>query len=1095
MLRTLLLLMPALALAGGEDAKDLPLEGKTEKLAIETSRGSWMSVDVHPSEDYLVFDLLGDLYRLPLKGGQAEPISTGLGFDSQPVLSPDGNWMAFISDRSGSVNLWISKPDGSEARKLTDEKQHNVISPAWTPDSHYLIVTKLGKDKSLELLHIDGGSGVTLAAAGKEEKFWGVGATVSPDGEYVYFAQPSDGRGPVEKFPAAQIARYSMTTGEITPVTQSEGGGFRPALSPDGSKLIYGSRMETKTGLRIRDLATGDDRWLAWPVQPDGLENFRPPSRDVLPGYDFTPDGNAIVISYEGGIHRIDIATGNAAAIDFSVTANLDVGPDLTSPYRVADSDSFTATIIHDPVRTNDRIIASVLGRLYAGSGDDVNRLTPESMHAFKPVLSPDGRWLAFVSWSAPHGGHIYRMRSSGGKPERLTDVAAFYTDLVFSPDGETLFALRGNAFIRNQTFSEFGGLDTPLSMVRLPADGGTTTTIMETNGARFPHFGPQTDRLYLYDDKGLFSVQLDGTDRREVLTVTGPRGNRATEDPPQAKRVTISPDGRHAVALVNDQVWIMALAPAGSKPPTVDVRSPSLPAKQLTHTGADFLGWSSDSERVWWAIGHDYFERDLASVEFYEPPEEDENKNPDKVEDAESKSEDKEDEEFTRAEDHASVRRWALKVPLDRDRPRGQLLLAGVHLITMSGDSTDAMAQVLENQDLLIDGNRIVAYGPSGSVATDDGIQQMDLDGKFVVPGFIDTHAHWEFRTQDVLEPHNWSLAANLAFGVTSGLDVQTAHKDYFAYRDFVDAGMSVGQRAFMTGPGIFGPNDFQSLDETRAFLRRYSDHYRTKNIKSYLVGNRKQRQWMVLASEELGLMPTTEGGADQMLNLTHAIDGMHGNEHTLPDSPIFDDVVELYAETKTAYTPTLIVHYNGEEAREYFFTRTEVHDNEKLQRFYPHNRLDELTRRRPGWIRDDEFRFPMAAAQAAKIQRAGGLVGVGGHAELQGLGYHWEMWAFAMGGMTSAEVLRAATIDGARIIGIDQDLGSIEAGKLADLVILDANPLENIRNTTAIHHVIQNGRLYDGDTLDQIWPEQKPLPEFWWWDRSDQRFWPTVD
>lgn len=1086
-----LLFCTPLSVVAAKDDKELPLEGKTQKLSIETTAGSWMSVDVDPDGQHLVFDLLGDLYRLPMKGGVAKPFSDGLGFDSQPVVSPDGKWIAFISDRSGSVNLWISKPDGSDARKLTDEKQHGLISPAWTPDSQYLIVTTLGKDKSLDLIHVDGGSGVTLTAAGEEEKFWGVGATVSPDGEFVYFASPSDGRGPVEKFPAAQIARYSMTTGQITPVTQSEGGGFRPALSPDGSLLAYGSRMETQTGLRIRNLTTGDDRWLIWPIQPDGLENFRPPSRDVLPGYDFTPDGKSVIASYGGGLHRIDLATGEDKKIPFSVSANLDIGPDLTSPYRVPDDENLTATIIHDPLRIENNVIASVLGGLFVGSGQQAKRLTPESIMAFKPTLSPDGRWLAFVTWSAPEGGHIYRMRASGGKPEQLTALPAFYTDLAYSPDSQTLFALRGSAFIRNQTFSEFGGLDTPLALVRLPASGGSATVVMEAMGARFPHFGPQPDRIYLYDEKGLFAVQVDGTDRREILQVTGPRGNRPSKEPPQAKRVTISPDGRHAVALVNDQVWVLALSSSGAKPPTIDVRSPSLPAKQITHTGADFFGWTADGKRIWWAIGNSYFERDLTSVAFYTAPKDDRESGDKAPADEES---DKAKEPFVRAEEDEAVEKWTLEVSIKRDRPRGALLLTGVHMIPMTGDTTAAMSEILENHDLLVRDNRIAAYGPSGSLEFDDSnVRRVDLSGKYVIPGLIDTHAHWEFRTQDVLEPHNWSLIANLAFGVTAGLDVQTSHKDYFAYRDFVDSGLTVGQRAFMTGPGIFGPNDFQSLDETRAYLRRYSDHYRTRNIKSYLVGNRQQRQWMVLASQELGLMPTTEGGADQMMNLTHAIDGMHGNEHTLPDSPLFDDVVELFAKTRTAYTPTLIVHYNGEEAREYFFTRTEVHDNEKLQRFYPHNRLDELTRRRPGWIRDDEFRFPMAAAQAAKIQRAGGLVGVGGHAELQGLGYHWEMWAFVMGGMTPTEVLRAATIDGAKIIGVDQDLGSIMEGKLADLVVLDANPLEDIRNTTAIHRVIQNGRLYSGDTLDQLWPEEKALPDFWWWNREDERFWPA--
>jgi hypothetical protein len=390
----------------------------------------------------------------------------------------------------------------------------------------------------------------------------------------------------------------------------------------------------------------------------------------------------------------------------------------------------------------------------------------------------------------------------------------------------------------------------------------------------------------------------------------------------------------------------------------------------------------------------------------------------------------------------------------------------------------------VIKEGDIVITDNRIAAIGRSGSITIPAGARVIDARGKFIVPGFVDTHAHWEFRTHDVLEPQNWSLAANLAYGVTAGLDVQTSTNDYLAYQDLVEIGQSVGERAFMTGQGVFSANDFQSYEATLAYLKRYKQHYRTANIKSYMVGNRKQRQWVVMASKELGLMPTTEGGRDMKLDITHAIDGMHGNEHTLPVFPLYKDVVELFVRTKTAYTPTLLVNYGGIIAEEYFYATTEVHDDAKLNRFYPHNRLDDLTRRRRVWARQDEFVFPQAAAAAAKIQRAGGLIGVGGHGQLQGLGYHWEMWGLAMGGMTPREVLKAATIDGAKIIGFDQDLGSLEPGKLADLVVLDRNPLDDIRNTNSVRYVMKNGELYDGATLDQVWPIQKPLAKFWWWD-----------
>ncbi|MCH8335985.1 MAG: PD40 domain-containing protein [Proteobacteria bacterium] len=1069
----------------GKKKPDLPLEGKTVSLAFPTDEGSWLSLDVTPDGETIIFDLLGDLYSLPMSGGQATRITSGLGFDSQPVVSPDGEWLAFISDRSGSNNLWIAKPDGSDARKLSDDSQWGAISPAWMPDSQFIVVTRRSVKNELTMFHIDGGKGIKLNGVNEDEEVWGIGAEISPDGKFLYFAQGVDSNGPVKNFPATQISRYDFATGAVDQITRGEGGAVRPVLSPDGKLLVYGTRDETQTGFRVRNLQSGADRWLTYPVQRDAQENYRPPSRDLLPGYSFTPDGNAIVFNAEGKIWRVAIDSGNRTEIPFTADIEIDIGPDLTAPYPVPQG-PLTATLIHDPQLAPDgeNIVASVLTKLYvmdAEDGAQPRRLTSGDAWEFKPVWSPDGRWIAYVTWSMNDGGQIWRVRSNGsGRPQQLTDIPAFYTDLVYSPDGRSLLAMRGSEYMRHQTFSEFAGLGIPLELVSLPSNGGDQAVITSARGARNPHFGANADRVYLYDEAGLFSLQLDGSDRREELVVTGPRGNGLGDEPPQAEMVKISPDGRHALALVAKQVWAMPIVQSGGKAPTVDVRKPGLPAAQLTDIGADFFGWTADGSSVYWAIGHTFFLRNFDSIEFRK----------DEEEEQEESDDGEEDEPYVPKDEHESVRNYAFNVVVPRNTPSGSMLLRGANVITMSGATTADLHNILQNQDILVTDNRIAAIAASGSIEMPEGTKVVDVAGKFIVPGFIDTHAHWEFRTGDVLEPQNWTLTANLAYGVTAGLDVQTSNKDYLAYRDFVDTGQSVGQRAFMTALGVFGNNDFQSYEATLSYLRRYKDHYNTHNIKSYMVGNRKQQQWVILASKELALMPTTEGGGDQKMDITHAIDGMHGNEHTLPDSPIFKDVVELFARTRTAYTPTLIVQYNAQSMREYFFTRTDVHNNPKLRRFYPRNRLDELTHRRPGWQRDDEFQFRQAAAQAAKIQRAGGLVGIGAHSELQGLGYHWEMWAFEMGGMTPVEVLRAATIDGARIIGIDQDLGSIEAGKLADMVILDANPLENIRNTETIDRIVQNGRLYDGDTLDQIWPDATPLAPSWWWSEDDPRF-----
>ncbi|PYX37282.1 MAG: hypothetical protein DMG81_14505 [Acidobacteria bacterium] len=194
----------------------------------------------------------------------------------------------------------------------------------------------------------------------------------------------------------------------------------------------------------------------------------------------------------------------------------------------------------------------------------------------------------------------------------------------------------------------------------------------------------------------------------------------------------------------------------------------------------------------------------------------------------------------------------------------------------------------------------------------------------------------------------------------------------------------------------------------------------------------------------------------------------------------------MELMSKSGIFYTPTLLVAYGGPWAENFYYENTEVHDNPKIRHFMPHNILDDHTRRRPIWVRPDEQVFPRLAAQDTKIIKAGGKGCIGSHGQFQGLGYHWEMWSLAAGGMGNIEVLRSATIHGAEAMGLSQDLGSLEAGKLADLVVLNKNPLDDIHNTNTIRYVMKDGELFEGDTLNQVWPTEKKLPPLWWWDEK---------
>ncbi len=280
-----------------------------------------------------------------------------------------------------------------------------------------------------------------------------------------------------------------------------------------------------------------------------------------------------------------------------------------------------------------------------------------------------------------------------------------------------------------------------------------------------------------------------------------------------------------------------------------------------------------------------------------------------------------------------------------------------------------------------------------------------------------------------------------------------------------------------------MFDRSGLDDKDATRNYIRRYKEAYQTNTLKEYVAGDRVVRQWVAMACREYGITPTTEGALDMKLDLSQMIDGFSGNEHALPIQPLYKDIAEFVAQSKTFYTPTTLVAYGAPWTENYFFQNTDVVGNQKLARFVPRELLMTMLRRRGQWFHPDEYGNKGIAAGAAAVVKAGGRVGLGGHGQMQGIGCHWELWSIQSGGMSTHDALRVATIFGAEAIGLNQDVGSLEAGKLADLIVLEKNPLLDIHNTNTIRYVMKNGELFEGETLDQVWPAQKKLGAQYWW------------
>jgi imidazolonepropionase-like amidohydrolase len=433
----------------------------------------------------------------------------------------------------------------------------------------------------------------------------------------------------------------------------------------------------------------------------------------------------------------------------------------------------------------------------------------------------------------------------------------------------------------------------------------------------------------------------------------------------------------------------------------------------------------------------------------------------------------------FTQKLEEETPRVVEVPLTVPRAKPAGKIAFQGARIITMRGD------EVIPAGTLLVEGNRIAAVGPADQVPLPRDALVVDARGTTIIPGLIDSHAHMH-GDREFPPELKWEYVVLLAHGVTTTLDPQAPTADVFALSDLVEAGEMIGPRIYSTGRGITGAEPatpfmyfgINSLEDARRVVRAYHA-FRPLMLKDYVHARREQRQWLARAAREHDIRLTAEGSGDWLLDLTIVLDGYTAFEHDLPIR-LYNDVAQFMARAGAYYTPTLIGTYGGKGAKQYFQLATAIYDDPKLRRFTPASQLQgSLTvARAPEY----DWFFKSSAESAAKILRAGGHVTVGGHGDQQGIGTLWETWGIAMGGLTPLETIRVATLEGADKLGLRQDLGSLEAGKLADFLVLDANPLDDIHHLARQRYVVKNGFVYDSESMSQVWPTYKPLPKFFW-------------
>ena len=1028
-----------------------------------------MNVDVSPDGKQIVFDLLGDIYIMPISGSGAEAanrIASGAVFDMQPRFSPDGRRIAFTSDRDGLWNIWTMDVDGKNPRQLSRDRRWFVNSPTWSPDGEYVYARRhFVAERSLGageiwMYHSSGPSdGLQVTERVGSQKDNGE-PDISPDGRYLYYSKDVTPGTTFEynKDPNGTIyaiMRRDLQTGRERRAISVQGGSVTPAVSPDGKTLAYIRRLRLRSYLYLRDLQTGQDRQLFGNVDKDLQEAWA--IHGLYPQYGWTPDGKSIVIWGEGKIWRVDVASGKGQQIPFSARVEQTLNDAVRFPVKVH-PDEFPVRMIRDVRVSPDGklVVYSALGHLYSRRLPDgqPQRISKDPRFEFYPSFSKDGQWIVYTTWSDTEMGRVRVMKPDGSSGRDVVARPGHYVEPAFSPDGQKIVFRHAGADL---TRGVLNGADTGIFVV--PVTGGEP--ILVRDGGEDPEFDHTGTRIYFRDVRNSnFTLASVGVPANATL-VPG-RDEIEHIRSPNATQYAIAPNGDW-IAFEERFKTFIAPFPRTGRPVEIGPTTQAYPVQRVSRDAGFFLHWSADSRRLYWTLGPDLFTRDLGRTFSF-------------VEGGQAKP------------DEAEAKGIPIGFTVKSDKPTGVIALVGARVITMAGlkpGPIQGTPGVIENATILIDGNRITAVGTAGSVTVPSTARRVDVKGKTIIPGLVDVHAHLGGESSGLLAESSWPLAANVAFGVTTSHDPSNDSVTVFTNAELIRSGAKLGPRLFSTGTILYGAETpfkavVESYEDALSHVRRQKA-VGAISVKSYNQQRRDSRQMLIKACRELEIMNVPEGGSLLYMNQTHVLDGHTGVEHSLPVPRIYKDTIELFARSQSGYTPTAIVGYGGLSGEFFWYQTTNVWENEQLLRFTPREVVDPRSRRRLMAPLDD-FNHFLIAKGAKQIADAGGSAQLGAHGQLQGLGAHWELWMLQQGGMTNMEALRAGTIAGARYIGMDADIGSIEKGKLADLVVLDRNPLDNIRNSESMSMVVLNGRVYDAKTLNGIGSTPRPRKPFWW-------------
>ncbi|WP_435415483.1 amidohydrolase family protein [Polaribacter aestuariivivens] len=1020
---------------------------------LSTDEGTWMNLDVSPDGKTIVFDLLGDIYKMPISGGTATILRSGLAYEVQPRFSPNGKYISFTSDAEGGNNIWVMKADGSEAKSITKEKFRLLNNAVWTPDGkslvarkHYTSTRSVGAGEMWQY-PLSGDAGLKLTSRKNDQQDVN-DPSISADGKYLYYAEDMYPGGffQYNKDPNKQIyviKQYNFETGEIKQITGGPGGAARPVVSKDGKLLAFVKRVRTKTVLYIHELETGKEYPIYHNLSKDQQEAWA--VFGVYPHFTWLPNNKEIIFWSEGKINRINIDSKTVVNIPFEVNQDIKLAQTHHVKRKVFEP-SFTSKMIKDVETSADgkTIIFTSLGHIYKKelpNGAPI-RITDLKDFEAEPSFSADGNSVIFVTWNDEELGAIYKVNLDGTNLTKLTSEKGIYRTPRYNNAG-TRITYRKESGNGDQGFdyTKKTGIYTAY------LDGTGANKI--TDDGEFPMFSANDERIF-YQTGGSFfggltkklkSVNLNGKDEKSHFSSK------------LANRLVPSKDNNWVAFIHLHKLYVAPFVMNGSEI-NLDANTTSFNVESLSENAGINLHWSNNDQKVHWTLGEDYFTKAIVNN----------TTNP-----------------FAKT-NLSSETTTTLKIGLTTksDIPEGRIAFTNARLITMHED------KVIENGTIVVYQNKIEKIGSSKEISIPSNAKIYDMKGKTIMPGIVDVHAHVGAFRNGLSTQKHWQFYANLAFGVTTAHDPSVNTAAAFTLEELQKSGQLVGPRMFSTGFILYGAEgDFKAvvnnLEDARFAISR-TKAFGAKSVKSYNQPRREQRQQIMQAAREYGVNVVPEGGSNFYANMSMIFDGHTGIEHNIPVAPLYKDVLELWKNSKTGYTPTLIVNYGGMNGEFEWYQKSNVWENETLLKYTPRYVIDSRARHRT-MVPEEEYKngHILTSESVTNLSKLGVKVNLGAHGQLQGLGAHWELWMLQQGGLSNLEALKAATINGAEYIGASDEIGSLEKGKLADLIIMDKNPLENIKNSNSVMYTMINGRLYDINTMNEIGNYNKERGKFY--------------